>query len=253
MNEVKKIDKKKSIIRLLISIIVIAAIVIVLFLILKLFGLTDISQEVLQEKISSYGALGPFAFIIVSFLQSTILPIPGAVSILAGNYLFGPWLSYLYSFIGIMCGSLVSFLLGRKIGRKFVNWIVGDKETVDYYLKKLKGKETVILFFMFLLPMFPDDALCAIAGITPITFSVFLIIQIITRITSIGATLFFMSGELIPYEGWGLILLALIAVLAIVAFIFAYKNADLINNKLIEFVIKITPKRKNSKKNKSPE
>ena len=106
---------------------------------------------------------------------------------------------------------------------------------------------------MFLLPMFPDDALCAIAGITPITFSVFLIIQIITRITSIGATLFFMSGELIPYEGWGLILLALIAVLAIVAFIFAYKNADLINNKLIEFANKITPKRKNSKNNKSPE
>ena len=40
-------------------------------------------------------------------------------------------------------------ILGRKIGRPFVNWIVGDKETVDYYLKKLKGKETIILFFMF--------------------------------------------------------------------------------------------------------
>ena len=251
MSEVKKIDKKKSIIRLLFSVIILSAFIIVLLLVLKLLGLDDISQEKLQEIISSYGALGPIVFIVVSFLQATILPIPGAVSILAGNYLFGPWLSYLYSYIGIIAGSLISFILGRKLGRKFVNWIVGDKETVDYYLKKLKGKETVILFFMFLLPFFPDDALCAIAGIMPINFSVFLFIQLITRITSIGATLFFMSGEIIPYHGWGLVVLAIIGVAAIIAFIFAYKNAELLNDKLVSFINKFIPKRFKEENKKS--
>ena len=72
MNEVKKIDKKKSIIKLLFSVIIIASIIIVLLLILKLLGLDDISQEKLQEIISSYGALGPIVFIVVSFLPSIL-------------------------------------------------------------------------------------------------------------------------------------------------------------------------------------
>jgi uncharacterized membrane protein YdjX (TVP38/TMEM64 family) len=82
---------------------------------------------------------------------------------------------------------------------------------------------------MFLLPMFPDDALCAIAGILPIKWSEFLVMQLITRATSIAGTLFFMSGEIIPFHGWGLVVIGLVAVLAIVAFVICYKNAEKIN------------------------
>ena len=98
---------------------------------------------------------------------------------------------------------------------------------------------------MFLLPLFPDDALCAIAGILPITFPVFIFIQIVTRCTSIAGTLFFMSGEIIPYHGWGLIVLVVIAILSIVAFIFSYKNANKINEALIKTIDKIFKKSKN--------
>jgi uncharacterized membrane protein YdjX (TVP38/TMEM64 family) len=171
----------------------------------------------------------PLVFIAISFLQVTFIPIPGAVTILAGSYLFGAWLSYLYSYIGFMLGSIVAFWLGKKIGRPFVNWVFGSKEEVDSYLARLKGKEKVCLFFMFLLPMFPDDALCAIAGILPISWTEFLIMQIITRATSIAGTLFFMSGEIIPFHGWGLVVIGLVAVLAIVAFIICYKNAEKLN------------------------
>ena len=241
----KKINKKQFFIKLFISIVILIAIVIFAYLILDHFNITSLSQEKVQEIVSSYGIWGPLVFIILSFLQVTLLPIPGAVTIIAGNFLFNPFLSFLYSFIGIFLGSIVSFILGRKLGRKFVNWIVGDKEIVDYYLNKLKGRETIILFFMFLLPLFPDDALCAIAGILPITFPVFIFIQIVTRCTSIAGTLFFMSGEIIPYHGWGLIVLVVIAILSIVAFIFSYKNADKINEALIKTIDKIFKKSKN--------
>ena len=242
-----KIDKKKTIIRLLFSIIIIFSLIIVICLILKILNINDITQEKLQQIISSYGALGPIVFILLSFMQVIILPIPGAVSVLAGSYLFGPWLSYLYSFIGVFSGSIISFCLGRKFGRKFVYWIVQDKEFIDFYLSKFKGKETIILFFMFLLPAFPDDALCAIAGITPISFKIFVFIQIITRITTIGSILFFMSGEIIPYHGWGLIILFSLAITIVILFILAIKNAELINNKLINIINKLTIKKKEKK------
>ena len=184
------------------------------------------------------GAHTPSLLISVWIFSSFKESIPGAVTIIAGNYLFGTWLSFLYSYIGMFLGALLAFFLGRKIGRPFVNWIVGDKETVDYYLKKLKGKETIILFFMFLLPMFPDDILCSIAGIMPITYSVFIFMQLITRFTSIGGTLLFMSGEIIPYHGWGLVLIIFLNILAIIAFILAMKRSEKINDYLISFVDK---------------
>ena len=114
--------------------------------------------------------------------------------------------------------------------------------SVEKYLKTLHGKENVVLFFMFLFPFFPDDLLCSIAGILPITFIGFMIMQIVTRITSIGATLLFMSGEIIPYHGWGIPVLIIIGILAIIAFVISYKNADKINDKLREIVDKLFKK-----------
>ena len=172
--ENRKIDVKKTIIKLVSSIIVIAIFVVLLLVLFKALGIDSLNEEKIQQEISKLGVWAPLAFIVLSFLQVTFVPIPGAVTIIAGNYLFGTWLSFLYSYIGMFLGALLAFFLGKKIGRPFVNWIVGDKETVDYYLKKLKGKETIILFFMFLLPMFPDDILCSIAGIMPITYSIFI-------------------------------------------------------------------------------
>ena len=130
----------------------------------------------------------------------------------------------------MLLGGSLAFWLGRLIGKKFVYWVAGDKETVEDYLHKMKGKESVVLFFMFLFPFFPDDMLCCLAGITSMSFTTFTIMQVITRFTSISATIFFMSGEIIPYHGWGIPVLILISILGIIAFIISYKNADKIQD-----------------------
>lgn len=230
---------KKAIVRLLCSAAVIALILLGAYFIFKACGITDLTKEQLQEYISSTGAVAPLVFIGVSFLQVTFVPIPGAVTILAGNYLFGAGLSFLYSYIGMMLGGLLAFYLGRLIGRPYINWVAGGKEQADGWIKRLKGRETVFLFFAFLLPLFPDDLLCSVAGILPISFMTFLIMQIITRATSIGGTLLFMSGEVIPYHGWGLWVLGVIVVLSIAAFIVSLKYADKLNAFFDNFINKI--------------
>ena len=230
---------KKAIVRLLCSAAVIALILLGAYFIFKACGITDLTKEQLQKYISSTGAVAPLVFIGVSFLQVTFVPIPGAVTILAGNYLFGAGLSFLYSYIGMMLGGLLAFYLGRLIGRPYINWVAGGKEQADGWIKRLKGRETVFLFFAFLLPLFPDDLLCSVAGILPISFMTFLIMQIITRATSIGGTLLFMSGEVIPYHGWGLWVLGVIVVLSIAAFIVSLKYADKLNAFFDNFINKI--------------
>lgn len=222
-------EKKKTILKLLFSLIIILIIVVIFYFIFRHFGLNNLSKEEMQKFIESTGAWAPIIFILITFLQVTFIPIPSTITILAGNYLFGPWLSYLYSVIGLFLGGLFAFFLGKKVGRPFVNWLVGDKEKIDKWLIKLRGREKVLLFFMLLMPYFPDDLLCAIAGLLPISYLSFIIMTIITRITSTGATLLFMSGEVIPFEGWGIPITILLILIGIIAFILSIKYADKID------------------------
>jgi uncharacterized membrane protein YdjX (TVP38/TMEM64 family) len=238
-----KIDKK-SVLRLVLSFLVIVGILALFYLISYILGWTKLSKDQLREFIASTGVFAPLVFIAVSFLQVTFVPVPSAVTIVAGSYLFGIWLSFLYSYIGIVLGSLFAFFLGKKCGRPFVNWAFGSKEQADEYMARLKGKEKVVLFFMFLLPTFPDDALCALAGILPITWFQFICMQLVTRVTSILGTLFFMSGEIIPYTGWGLAVIITVAILSIVAFIICFKHAEKINKGFDNFTEKISNKLK---------
>lgn len=191
-------------------------------------GLADITVEGLRAIVEETGGYGVLVFILVSFLQVTFIPIPSTVTILAGALLFGPLPSFFYSLIGIWLGSAFAFLLGRAVGRPFVYFAAGGRETVDYYLGKANGREFVTFFFMFLLPAFPDDLLCAIAGITTLRPSQFALIQLISRPIATAATLTFMTGTLIPYHGWWLLLWAAIILLSLAAFILAFKNADAI-------------------------
>lgn len=235
---------KSQIIKIAISVTVLAIIVFLGYIILKNVGVIGLTEQELEDYISSTGAVAPLVFIAVSFLQVTFIPIPGAITIIAGNFLFGFFKSFLYSYIGMMLGSLFAFFLGRKLGRAYINWVIGDVAKVDEWIKRLKGKEKVFLFFAFLLPLFPDDILCTIAGMLPISWLTFIVMQLITRVTSIGATLLFMSGEIIPYSGWGLIVLGILALISIIAFIVSLKYSEKINKFFDNFVNKMSSKLK---------
>lgn len=246
--EKKRNSLKKMIFRIFVLVVIIGGIILIGYLLAKHFGINKISREQLQNLIAKAGVWGPLLFILVSFLQVTFIPIPSTVTIVAGNYLFGFGLSFLYSYIGIVLGSIFAFVLGRKIGRPFVNWVVGDKETVDNYLTKMKGKENVVIFFMFLFPFFPDDAICAIAGILPVSLFTFIIMQLVTRATTIVGNLLFLSGEIIPFSGWGIPVIIGLSIIAIIIFIYCFKNADKLNDFFYRFINKILDIFKKNKK-----
>lgn len=235
---------KKLIPKLLISLAVIAVVIVGGYFLLKAFGLNELSKDQIQTFVESTGALAPITFIFVTFLQVTFIPIPSTVTILLGNYLFGPWLAYLYSFIGLLIGSILAFFLGRWIGKPYLTWLAGGKEELDGWFKRFHGREKVVLFFMFLFPFFPDDFLCSIAGALPITFAFFLFSQIVTRIIAIGGNLLFLSGEVIAYEGVGLVIVIALIAIGVTALILSLIYSEKLNGLFDKFIAKITRKRK---------
>jgi uncharacterized membrane protein YdjX (TVP38/TMEM64 family) len=84
---------------------------------------------------------------------------------------------------------------------------------------------------MLVLPFFPDDILCFIAGLSTMTTKYFLIAILFSRTVGVFATCY--SIDFIPFNTWwGITLWMILAVLIIIVFIFIYKNMDKIQGLL---------------------
>ena len=180
----------------------------------------------MRAYIESFGSWAVVLFILLQFLQVVLLPIPGFITVGAGVLLSGALKGAIYSCIGIILGSIVGFLIGRVFGYKVAKWLVG-KEGLDKGLKTIKGKDKVVLTFMFLFPFFPDDILCFVAGLTTVKVKFFLVMIVITRVISIFVSSFSMNNNIIPYDTWwGILLWILFFALTIVLTVLIYKKGD---------------------------
>jgi uncharacterized membrane protein YdjX (TVP38/TMEM64 family) len=193
-------------------------------------GFFDIirDKESFQAFLERSGKWMAILFVVLQFLQVVILPIPSTVTVVAGAALFGPLAGSLLSLLGIVIGSLVAFLVGRYAGYRVVAWLVG-KDALDKWLKKIKGKDKLLLSAMFILPVFPDDILCFVAGISSMSLPLFISIIIISRVTAIFMTSY--SVTLIPFNTWwGLLIWGILIAAVVVLFVFLYKKSDSILN-----------------------
>ncbi len=200
------------------------------------------STDKIQTFLSKYGAYAGIIFIIIQFLQVTLIPLPAALTTMAGVALFGFWPTFLYSVVGMMIGSMLAFYLGRKFGVKLIIWLFG-KNAYNKYIKITQGKDKVVLTLMFLFPFFPDDLLCIVAGITDMKYWQFFIIMLITRPINIlimeGA---FKGFSSIPLTGYGIPIWIAIIFIALVAVVLAFKFSSKLESALMSFFNKISSK-----------
>lgn len=211
----------------LITVVLISVCVLALYF-LKVSGFLNKidSVEALRKYVESYGKNAVLIFIILQFLQVVVLPIPAVITVAAGVLLFGAFKSAVYSCIGIIVGSLVAFFIGKVFGYKVAKWLVG-KENLDKWLNVIKGKDKIILTFMFLFPFFPDDVLCFVAGITTMSPLFFIIMIFITRIISVFASCYSINGSIIPFNTWwGLVLWGIFVAVTVVLAVLIYKKGD---------------------------
>lgn len=204
------------------------------------------SVESLKSYILSTKEKGVYIYILIQTAQVIILPVPAAIICVVGSLIYGPMLGGLYCSIGILIGSFVSFFIGKTFGYKIVAWIAG-KENTDKYSEILRKRGAFFLSIAFLLPMFPDDILCLIAGITNMKFKTFAWVTTITRPIGVICMSFFGSGYVIPFTGWGVYAWIAILVLVVATIFVTYKYQD----KMQDFILNKVFKRKKSKKQKS--
>lgn len=145
------------------------------------------NRDELVRVMQSLGPWAPLLYITLQVLQVVVAPIPGQIVGGVGGFLFGHW-GILWTTIGSFIGFWLVFLIARKFGRPLLERIF-KKPVIDKFDFIINAKgAALIIFAIFLLPGFPDDVVCYIAGLTKLSLKKLMLVSILGRFPTIVLT-----------------------------------------------------------------
>ena len=151
-----------------------------------------------QHFLQMLGPIGPIVFILFQMIQVIYPIIPGGMTCVIGLMLFGYQFGFVYNILGIFLGSVLSFKLARRYGAHFAKAFVKEETYQKYitYLDRKEGKSfEKFLLTAFILPGFPDDFLCMVAGLGKMSLRRFVLIFSLGKpVTLYFYTLFSLQG-----------------------------------------------------------
>lgn len=139
---------------------------------------------------------------VLMFLQCNVLNIPAVtlleLSILAGIETLSP-IYILVVMSAYISGCIVSYFLGAKIGSKAVKWIAGDEQEFTKWCDVINKKGKWWYFATVILPIFPDDLLCIVAGSLKFNFGFYCFANAVGR--SVGLVTMILTLKLVGHIG----------------------------------------------------
>lgn len=139
------------------------------------------SPTVFRAWVEGYGAWAPAVFFLAQVAQVVAAPIPGSIFPPVGAVAFGPPVALALSLAGSVTGSALVFAAGRRWGRPMAVRLVGA-ESLERYAGIAAGQGGLWLFAVYLLPLLPDDAVSAVAGLSEISLRRFVAMNVLGRL-----------------------------------------------------------------------
>jgi uncharacterized membrane protein YdjX (TVP38/TMEM64 family) len=137
------------------------------------YSIVNLDQESLVNTLSSLGAFSFLAYIFLIVIGIIFAPIHPFIFYVTGGIVFGPYLSWGLTMVGVAIGSSIAFKLSQKYGREFVDKHVSKKHTEKF--DKISEKYgSIAIFLLRLNPLTSSDVWSYIAGLTKIKFWRFL-------------------------------------------------------------------------------
>lgn len=222
---------KKAILKTFFLIVIISAICVGAYFLLKAFGLNNL--ETLREIVNK-GLWGAIIYVLLQIIQVIFIPINTTIFTAPAIVLFGATKAFIISWIGCTLGSIAMFLIAKYGGGKLLKWIVGEEKAKKYVDVLAKGK--YLLPILLLIPIFPDDIMCASAGIGKINTLYFCVVITVTRCIDTACTCFI--GAALIKSPVGISLLCIFVVVMIVLSIWLTKNQEKVENWFINIFSK---------------
>ena len=158
-----------------------------------------------------------FGLVVLSLLmlaQVFLALIPGQALMIAAGYLYGAQMTIVVVATTTILGSQLAFWLARRHGRPLIDKLASPK--VVGHWDRLAGNCGPGFFFLtFLLPIFPSDMMCYVAGLGKISPKSFFVANFAGRLLgAIAFTLFGAYGFRPPLWFWIAVVIGLTIILS---------------------------------------
>jgi len=136
--------------------------------------------DAVTASIKGYGLWGPAILCILFILQTFLAFIPGQVLMVASGYVYGFSGGILITWASLVLGGQMAFWLARRYGRPFAEkWI--STSVLDRWDKSAAGQGIGFYVITLVMPFFPNDAMCYVAGLGNMSHRRFLIANALGR------------------------------------------------------------------------
>ena len=179
-------------------------------------------QEII-ELIRGATVLGPLVYVLIYVLSTVIAPIPTPAIAVAGGYVFGTW-GMLWSLIGAVLGFYAVFLIARKLGKPFVEKII-KKEAMEKFNNFLGKGNGMLVFMLFLLPIFPDGVLGYLTGLTKIPIKTLMWMAVLGRLPGLVVSNY-IGSHLDSGNYWLVAIITVVFVIITAVFYLQRKNIE---------------------------
>ena len=168
-------------------------------------------QQAVSAYLQSYGPLGPIVLFLLLVAQVFVAVVPGHALMVTAGYVYGT-VGLCVVIASTIVGSQIAFLIARRFGRDFI-YKVASPEIIQRWDGIAKHQGILFYFFSFVLPIFPSDLMCYVAGLSTISARRFLIANILGRTCcAVFVTLIGIYGMHPPVWFW------IVAIVAISSF-----------------------------------
>ncbi|MFN2153519.1 MAG: TVP38/TMEM64 family protein [Anaerolineales bacterium] len=177
-----------------------------LFEIIAMIG----NREAIVAYLEQYGILGPLVLFVILGLQVFLAIIPGHAFIVAGGYIYGLLIGALITQTSTVIASQLAFLLARRYGYSLVHRMAPEAVIARWdHLAQSQGG--LFFFFAFILPIFPNDLMSFIAGLSTISARKFFVANFFGRLPcAIFVTLIGSHGFEMPLSFWVVMVLVIV-------------------------------------------
>ena len=160
------------------------------------------NREAVVATIQGLGIWGPAILFILLVMQVFLAIIPGQALMVTSSYLYGFWGGLFITWTSLVGGGYAAFYLARRYGRPFAErWVAPD--TLSRWDKTARGQGVFFYAMSFVLPIFPNDAMCYVAGLGQISPRRFLFANMLGRgLACLLASVVGSFGSQIPVWGW---------------------------------------------------
>jgi uncharacterized membrane protein YdjX (TVP38/TMEM64 family) len=201
---------KRTTIFKIMGVVALISLILVLHLTLDVFS--RFSPKSIKDWLNRAGLAAPLLYMGVMALAIVVTPIPSLPLDIAAGAFFGPLLGTLYSALGALGGSVLSFLIARLLGRDLVKRIL--RGYINFCPRCSDKILTKVVILSRLIPVVSFDVVSYGAGLTAMSLWKF---TLATLLGMLPLTFIYNTfGSVLVIKGW----VSAVAAVAFVALFF---------------------------------